>query len=129
MKTWFYTGGTLFMSILSLLFVLILAVATWYAIRIARGKPADARGFRKQLAYVKSLGLFTMITGIMAQLIGLYSAFAAIEEAADISPGMIFSGLKVSMTTTLTGITIYLISIALWFLLDIWYLRKISGRA
>jgi len=64
-----------------------------------------------------------MITGIMGQLIGLLMAFGAIERAGDISPAMVFGGLKISMYTTLYGILIYLLSILIWFLLDIWYDR------
>jgi biopolymer transport protein ExbB/TolQ len=64
-----------------------------------------------------------MITGILGQLIGLYMAFVAIEQAADISPAIVAGGLKVSMITTLYGVFIYLFSILLWFLLSLWYDR------
>jgi len=124
MKEWFIMGGTLFMSILTILLVITMAVAVYFAIRISSGKASDKGNFRYQLKYVKSLGLFTMITGILGQMIGLFSAFIAIEEAGDISPAMIAGGLKISMITTLTGIVIYLISIIIWFLLDLMYQKK-----
>ena len=124
MKEWFIMGGTLFMSILTILLVITVAVAIYFAIRISSGKASDKGNFRYQLKYVKSLGLFTMITGILGQMIGLFSAFIAIEEAGDISPAMIAGGLKISMITTLTGIVIYLISIIIWFLLDLMYQKK-----
>lgn len=124
MKEWFIMGGTLFMSILTILLVIIVAVAVYFAVTIASGKAAEKTNFKHQLKYVKSIGLFTMITGILGQLIGLFMAFTAIEAAMDISPAMIAGGLKVSMITTLTGIIIYLISIIIWFLLDLWYYKK-----
>ena len=127
MKDWFVMGGAAFMSILTILLVIIVAVSVYFVIGIANGKALDKEGFRYQLKYVKSLGLFTMITGILGQLIGLFSAFVAIEGAGDVSPAMLAGGLKVSMITSLTGIVIYLISIAIWFVLDLWYQKKLTS--
>jgi len=115
------------MGILTVLLVVLLAVSVYFFIAIASGKAGDKENFKHQLSYVKSIGLFTMITGILGQLIGLLSAFQAIEEVGDISPAMLAGGLKVSMITTLYGVFIYLFSIVLWFLLDLWYLKK-SGK-
>ena len=124
MKEWFIMGGSLFMSILTILLVIILAMSIYYALAIASGKATEKANFKHQLKYIKSLGLFTAITGILGQLIGLFSAFTAIEQMGDISPAIMAGGLKVSMITTLTGIVIYLISIVIWFLLDLWYHKK-----
>jgi len=51
-------------------------------------------------------------------------AFSAIERAGDISPAIVVGGLKVSMISTLYGILIYMVSILIWFVLDLWYHRK-----
>jgi biopolymer transport protein ExbB/TolQ len=127
MKEWFIMGGTLFMSILTILLVIIVAVSVYFAVTIASGKASEKANFKQQLRYVKSLGLFTMITGILGQMIGLFSAFIAIEAAGDISPAMIAGGLKVSMITSLTGVVICLISIIIWFVLDLFYQKKLSS--
>lgn len=127
MKEWFIMGGPLFMSILTILLVIVVAVSAYYVIVIASGKSREKTNFAHQLKYVKSLGLFTMIVGILGQLIGLFSAFTAIEVAMDISPAIMAGGLKVSMITTLTGVVIYLISILIWFLLDLWHQKTISS--
>jgi len=115
------------MSFLTILLVIIVAVSVYFAIVIANGKAKDKTNFIHQLKYVKSIGLFTMITGILGQLIGLFMAFTAIEVAEDISPAILAGGLKVSMITTLTGTFIYLISILIWFLLDLWYQKTTSS--
>ena len=112
------------MGILTLLLVIILAMCIYFLVSIVSGKVADKKNFRHQLTYTKSAGLFTMITGILGQLIGLLEAFKAIERVGDISPAIVAGGLKVSMITTLYGILIYLFSILAWFLLDIWYQKK-----
>ena len=127
MKDWFIMGGSLFMSILTILLVILVAVVVYFAITIANGKASDKPNFRHQLKYVRSIGLFTMDTGILGQLIGLFSAFNAIEAVKDISPSILAGGLKISMITSLTGIFIYLISIVLWFLLDLWYHKKLTS--
>jgi len=126
MKDWFIMGGSLFMSILTILLVIIVAVSVYFAVTIASGKANEKANFSNQLKYVKSIGLFTMIVGILGQLIGLFSAFTAIEAANDISPSIMAGGLKISLITTLTGIFIYLISIIIWFLLDLFYNKKLD---
>lgn len=123
MANLFYTGGPLFMGILTLLLVILLAISVYFLISIASGKAVERNNFRHQLTYIRSAGLFTMITGILGQLIGLLEAFKAIERVGDISPALLAGGLKISMITTLYGILIYLFSILIWFLLDLWYLR------
>ena len=127
MKDWFVMGGSLFMSILTILLVIIVAISVYFAAAIASGKASEKENFKQQLRYIKSLGLFTMITGILGQLIGLFSAFTAIEAAGDVSPAMLAGGLKISLITTLTGIVIYLISILIWFLLDMYYQKKLTS--
>jgi biopolymer transport protein ExbB/TolQ len=124
MANLFYMGGPLFMGILTTLLVVLLAVSIYFFLNIASGKAYEKKNFIHQLTYIKSVGLFTMITGILGQLIGLLEAFKAIEQVGDISPAILAGGLKVSMITTLYGIFIYLFSILIWFLLDLWYNKK-----
>jgi biopolymer transport protein ExbB/TolQ len=126
MKNWFIMGGSLFMSILTILLVIIVAVSVYYALAITSGKAVEKANFKHQLKYIKSLGLLTAIMGILGQLIGLFSAFSAIEEMGDISPAIMAGGLKISLITTLTGMVIYLISLIIWFLLDLWYHKKLA---
>jgi len=123
----FYMGGPLFMGILTILLVILLVITVVFILSIASGKAVGMANFRHRLTYLKSLGLFTMITGILGQLIGLMTAFSAIEKAADISPGILAGGLKISMITTLYGIFIYMLSILIWFLLDLWYNKTESS--
>lgn len=122
----FHQGGPLFMGILTILLLILLATAVIFAINISNGKVQDSKGFRHRLTYLKSMGLFTMITGILGQLIGLLLAFGAIERAGDISPQMVYGGLKISFYTTVYGILIYLFSILIWFILDLWFHKKLS---
>ena len=95
----FYQGGPLFLSILTLLLLGVLWTA-W------KGGP------------VKELGLLALAVGVLGQLIGLYQAFSVLEgfeEAMGEVAGesLIAGGLKVSLTTTVYGLLIYIVSLAL----------------
>ena len=89
----FYMGGPLFMSVLTLLLAAVL-FAAW-----------------KYPHWVKELGILSLTFGILGQLIGLYTAFNAMEQTPGISPEMLAGGLKVSMITTLYGFLIFIISL------------------
>ena len=61
---------------------------------------------------LKELGLLALAIGALGQLIGLYHAFSVLE-GFEASQGLIAGGLKVSLTPTLYGILIYIVSLAL----------------
>ena len=95
-------GGILFMSILTIEFagVIFFTFKSWMA---KDGKTS----------MIKSAGLLAAITGILGQLIGLFSAFEAIQQVGSVSPAILAGGLKVSMITTMYGIFIYIIALLL----------------
>ncbi len=91
----FFMGGPLFMSILTLLLVAVL-ISAW-----------------KYPQWVKEFGILALTFGILGQIIGLYSAFSAMEQAPDVSPSMLAGGLKVSTITTLYGFLIFIVSLVI----------------
>ena len=117
----FNMGGP-FMAILTLIFLVILAISVYRGVQVLKGNIIHETTFRHQLASVKSVGVFALVTGIFGQLIGLYDAFSYIEQAGNASPALLAGGLKVSMISTLYGIAIFLVSYLLWFALD--YMAK-----
>lgn len=117
-KDFFFMGGPLFMGILTFLFIFMIIWSIYHFLFYFLRKGISTDKISKKLSHIKILGLIALVTGIFAQLIGLYKALASIERAADISPGIIFGGLKVSMITTIYGIIIYLLSLVIWFILD-----------
>ncbi|MCB8995410.1 MAG: MotA/TolQ/ExbB proton channel family protein [Bacteroidales bacterium] len=115
MKDLFFMGGALFMSILTILFVAMVVWIIYHLIHYLIYRPESNEKALRMVKYGRSIGLFALITGILGQLIGLYMAFSAIQQAGDISPALVYGGIKVSMITTFYGIFIYLFSIILWF--------------
>jgi hypothetical protein len=77
----------------------------------------------KAPAWVKEIGLFALIFGLMSPMFPLYRLFTTLQEvAADrnditglfdlISPGVLFAG-KVIMIPVIYGMMIYLVSLVL----------------
>ncbi|MGC9342850.1 MAG: MotA/TolQ/ExbB proton channel family protein [Bacteroidales bacterium] len=120
----FYMGGPLFMGILSILLLIVIVITVVFLVKVLNRQVESTANFRQQIKYIRAVGLFALVTGILGQLVGLYAAFIAIEAAADISPAILAGGLKVSMITTIYGILIYLFSILLWFIVSLIYDRS-----
>ena len=103
------------MSILSILLIVIIVWTIFNIVKYAGSGNRNRELTLRMLKYGRSIGLFALVTGIFFQLIGLYDAFSVIEQVGDVSPQMLFSGIKVSMISTLYGIAIYLLSLLMWF--------------
>ena len=114
----FFEGGVLFMSILTIIALFAFAVSIINAIPIFTHKVADIGVTRHKLGYIKSLGLLALVFGLLGQLIGLYSAFQAIETMGEVTPAMLAGGLKVSSISSLYGMIIFVLTYLIWFLLD-----------
>ncbi|TNJ41946.1 MotA/TolQ/ExbB proton channel family protein [Tamlana fucoidanivorans] len=91
----FYQGGLLFMTLLTILLIGVIV------------------SFLKFPKWTKEVGLLALSTGILGQIIGLYSAFQGIEQMGAVSQQMMAGGLKVSSITTIYGLVIYVISLLL----------------
>ena len=101
--TFFYEGGLWFMSILTVLLVGIF-FAAWKAPR-----------------WVKEIGLFALLFGILGTVLGLYQVLVAMRDFAAehgatslgnvLPPRVLLGGLKVTLNTTIYGICIYLVSL------------------
>lgn len=115
----FKMGGPLFMGILTAILFIIIVVAVFYLVILIKKDFKSIEEARRKLKYVKSLGLVAFVFGILGQMIGLFSAFTAIEAAMDVSPAIMAGGLKVSMITPMYGMVIFIISYVLWVLLDL----------
>jgi len=95
-------GGPLFMYTTLTLLIVIIAL-------LIRGfiKPSTRE---KTITLVSSISLFVLVWGFLGQMLGLISAFDAIEAAGDISPGILAGGLKVAILSPLFGMIAFLIA-------------------
>jgi len=112
-------GGLLFtMTLTTLLLANILLIARNLSF-IYTNKSKSSLDAMMWINYVKYLGILALTISILGQLIGLYSAFEAIEKMGDIPPNLLAGGLRVSSITTLYGFGIFVFSYFVWMLLKI----------
>lgn len=67
----------------------------------------------KAPAWVKEIGLIALVTAIIYNLIGISQACTAIMEAGDVSPMLIYGGIKCSNVCMIYGLAIYLVSLVI----------------
>lgn len=123
MKDLFLMGGPRFMAILTLLLIITTAWFIYHFIISYNSKKMNQEKLLRMFGFGKTMGLFTLVTGIVGQMNGLYAMFSAIENAIkngeEVIPALVFGGIKVTMIVTIYGMLIYLFSIALWFIASI----------
>ncbi len=118
MKDLFYMGGPLFMGILTIVFIVMLAWAIYHFHPVLLKQKIDVSKKLSTLKHIKTIGSFALVTGILGQLVGLYGAFEAVEQAGGVVVPILMGGLKVSMIPTIYGVLIFLISLLLWLITD-----------
>jgi hypothetical protein len=91
----FLEGGALWMSILTLELVALL-FAAW-----------------KAPAWVKEIGIIAFVTGVFSSLLGFSQAAEAVQAAGDISPFLVWGGIRVATITIMYGTLIYLVSLVI----------------
>jgi len=89
----FVEGGSLFMTILTIEFILLF-LAAW-----------------KAPAWVKEIGIIALTTALLSTLLGLRQVFEAIQVAGDISMSVLCGGLKVALIPVIYGMLIFLVSL------------------
>jgi len=114
----FFNGGPIFMGILSLVLLLVLLISVGMAISLIFNKVTTTRDTLVKINYIRSLGLFAMIFGLLGQLIGLFSAFRAIKLGeVEVTHSLFSEGFRISMISSLYGFLIFVLSLLIWFVL------------
>lgn len=110
---YFYEGGPLFMAIVTIAGLAMIFFSVKSAIRIFVKKDFSGSGVN----FILMFGSLSFILGLLAQAIGMFQAFEAIQQAGDISPALIAGGLRVSMIAPLYGAFYFILSIPAWVVL------------
>jgi len=106
----FMEGGPLFMSFILICFLL----ALFFIINAFINLKKDVSKSLKMTSLASEVSLLGLVFGFLGSIIGLITAFDAIEAMGDISSGMLAAGLKVSFLTTVFGtLTFVLIRICI----------------
>jgi hypothetical protein len=97
-------GGIEFMGTLFVLLLIIIGLGVFAFL-----KKDEDKQFSRLIAVLSELSLFALIFGVLGQVVGLVSAFSAIEEMGEVPMALLAGGLKVSSYTTMYGFSIFLI--------------------
>ncbi len=107
------TGGLFFTLPILLMGISAILLFVWqFVLKIKKEEIV-----KKRIDLILFLGSFAFIYGIFGQVLGLYQAAGAIQQAPDISPTLIWAGVRVSMIAPIMGFCVLLISSVLWFVL------------
>ena len=101
------------MTIITLFALIVVILAVVVAYDVYAKKNYSAKG----LAGILFFGSLAPLMGIIWQMLGMMRAFTAIQEAADISLGIVMGGLKASMFAPLYGLFVLFFSALIWFVL------------
>ena len=112
-------GNPVFMFPILFLLILILVL-------IVRGL-INKNNNSKTISLISSVGLFTLVWGILGQTFGLIKAFDAVQVAGDISIGIVAGGIKISLLTTLFGLFTFLIA-RLGIIILIWMKKEKTAK-
>ena len=109
----FKMGGIQFMAVVTILGVAMIFYSVKSIINVFVKNDYSGKGVN----YIIMYGSLAFIIGLLGQAIGMFGAFAAIQEAADISPALIDGRLRVSMIVPLYGLFYFILSIPIWVVL------------
>lgn len=130
MKDLFLMGGPEFMGFLTILLIITTAWFIYHFIISYNSKKINQEKLLRMFDYGKSMGLFSLITGITGQMIGFYGMFSSIkdviEKGIEVNSALIFGAIRVTMIPTFYGIFIYLFSLVLWFVASIMIEKKFN---
>lgn len=125
MYRYFIEGGPLFMGMLSIVFLVMLVIAVLAGKSALDNKSNETEKLSSRLSYIKSLGLFAFVLGMLGQFLGLFQSFRIIGSGMDISPAIMAKGVKISMVTSIYGMIIFLIAYLIWFAIKALAVRKL----
>ncbi len=117
------TGNSLRMSIILIIGIIVLVVSIVEVYRRITKQDYTVLDDRLMLS-IKALGGIAGLSGLYFQTQGLYLAYQAIMEAADISPMILIKGVFVSFYTTFFGLGIFLVSYILWYLIKLIWMKE-----
>ena len=103
------------MGLLSIVLLAILVISVMASKSAIDNESTDTEKHKSKLGYIKSLGLFAFVLGMLGQFLGLFQAFSIIGSGLEISPAIMAQGVKVSMVTSIYGMIVFLIAYLLWF--------------
>lgn len=119
------TGGPLFTIPQTILALAVIGLVIKNAIDLRRPSGTDATVLRRRIGTILQIGIFCLFLGVLSQTISLVEALNVISAAGGVSPSLVIQGIMVSLIAPLYGLSICLISLGAWFVLE----RRVASIA
>ena len=104
-------GGIVFMSILTLLLLLIIGLSVSVEISIFRSINTPKKP-KNHIGLIKSVALFTLAFAVFCQILGLVDIFSYLaNKDANVASSILAKGIRITFHPTMYGLIIYLLSI------------------
>lgn len=114
----FIEGGWDFMSLITIMALVMLFFSFKAAARVFGDSEAKAALHSGSLYYIRFFGMLALVTGVLGQIIGLYEAMKQIAADGGITQAVLAGGFRVSSITTLYGFIVFILAHLIWFGLD-----------
>ena len=124
----FFLEGGMMMWFLLIIAVVILVLSIKKAIQLYGKQEVSKPILESGINAIVFWGAISAIVGFFAHYLGIYYAMIAISRANDISPAIVSYGYSMSLITILTGLTIFLVSAIIWFVLRWRYKQIVIGH-
>jgi len=112
------TMGGIFFWIQIFIILIILVLSIQKFLQYFRNQIPEKLVFHRSHHLILFLGIFCFVWGALLQLIGFINALGAIITAADISPQLVLTGMRISFVAPAVGLGAMLISSLLWLILQ-----------
>jgi len=121
----FFMEGGMMMWFLLILAIVILVQSTRKTIQLFGKQDLPKPTLETGINAIIFWGAISAIVGFFAHYLGVYHAMLAINRANDISPAIVAYGYSMSLITILSGLTIFMVSAIIWFVLR-WRYKQVS---
>ncbi len=122
----FFKQGGFFMWPILLIAIAIGVLAVWAFVRTRDLDGPDAV-VETGIDAVLFWGVWVVVVGLLGTFTGIYLAAGVIEQAAAVSPAVIWSGIRVALTTTLFGLFVFCVASLMWLGLRVSYRRRVAA--
>lgn len=114
MTRFFIEGNVVFMSIISVLFLIVLIVSVLAGIKAFSSGSANPEKLSQLIRYIKSVALFTLVFGIFCQILGIVDVFNYLsDQEIDVASSVLAKGIKITFHPTIYGMAVFLFSIVI----------------
>ena len=98
--------------------ILVMGLAAVILIAVAAVRAMQRKSIPGIIAdTILFLGFLSLAWGIFGQIVGMFSAAGAVVRAGEISPNLIWEGLRISLIPVIMGFVVLFISAIGWFVL------------